>query len=334
MLPSGLGVPLALPTESTSQLGLGGGPLLESSPSHQLSVSPTSPSVLARPASPKTIDLTNVPPEDRDLTQPFSKEDPLTLSTNHPYDCAVDLLPGTTLPKSRLYNLFGPEQQSMEKSIWDYLAAGIIRSSCSPVWAVFFFVVKKDGTLQPCFDFHELNAITVQNTYPLPLITSTFNSLHQATVFSKLDLCNTNSLVRIRKGDVWKETVNTSFVHFERLSKLFGPTNAPPVFQNLINYVLQDMINTFFLLFFCLFRQCYSLFLWSHMSSKSGALAAELSVCKSREVWVSLYRSVISSLHSLHRSDYYGSVKGVSNNKLASARNPKKIAMHPQIWGI
>ncbi|KAI3375755.1 hypothetical protein L3Q82_004053 [Scortum barcoo] len=40
--------------------------------------------------------------------------------------------------------------------------------------AGFFFVGKKDGSLQPCIDYSALNDISVKNRYPLPLISSAF----------------------------------------------------------------------------------------------------------------------------------------------------------------
>ncbi|KAI3364918.1 hypothetical protein L3Q82_001097 [Scortum barcoo] len=67
-------------------------------------------------------------------------------------DCPIDLLPGASLPTSRLYNLSRPEREAMEKYISESLAAGLIRPSSSPLGAGFFFVEKKDKTLRPCID--------------------------------------------------------------------------------------------------------------------------------------------------------------------------------------
>lgn len=62
------------------------------------------------------------------------------LSLDRPYDCAIDVLPGTSLPKGPLYSLSGQEWEAMEEYIWKSLAAGIIRLSLSPAGAGFFFV--------------------------------------------------------------------------------------------------------------------------------------------------------------------------------------------------
>lgn len=89
----------------------------------------------------------------------------------------------------------------MEEYIKDSLDAGIIRPSSSPARAGFFFVGKKDGGLRPCIDYRCLNKITVRNRYPLPLMSTAFELLQGATIFTKLDIHNAYHLVRIREGD-------------------------------------------------------------------------------------------------------------------------------------
>lgn len=194
---------------------------------------------------PSPPDLSAVPVEYHDLGEVFSKQRAQSLPPHRPYDCAIDLLPGAPLPTSRLYKLSRPEREAMEIYIKDSLAAGLIRPSSSPVGAGFFFVDKRDKTLRPCIDYRGLNEITVKNKYPLPLIDSAFEPLHQATVFTKLDLRNAYHLVRIRQGDEWKTAFNTPLGHFEYLVMPFGLTNAPAVFQALVNDVLRDMLNKF-----------------------------------------------------------------------------------------
>ena len=194
-------------------------------------------------------DLSGVPQAYHDLSAVFSKDSALSLPPHRPYDCAIDLLPGAPLPKGRLYNLSVPEKESMQTYISESLASGIIRPSSSPVAAGFFFVGKKDGGLRPCIDYRSLNDITVKNRYPLPLISSTFEPLANAKVFTKLDLRNAYHLVRIREGDEWKTAFNTHLGHFEYLVMPFGLTNAPAVFQALVNDILRDVINKYAVVF-------------------------------------------------------------------------------------
>lgn len=199
-----------------------------------------------RPPSPSILpDLSPVPTQYHDFHQVFSKARATSLPPHRPYDCAIDLLPGTSPPRGALYSLSEPERRAMDTYINDSLAAGIIRPSSSPAGAGFFFVGKKDKTLRPCIDYRGLNNITIKNRYPLPLISTAFELLQESTIFTKLDLRNAYHLVRIREGDEWKTAFNTPTGHYEYLVMPFGLTNAPAVFQALVNDVLRDMLNRF-----------------------------------------------------------------------------------------
>ncbi|XP_023805578.1 uncharacterized protein LOC111946457 [Oryzias latipes] len=195
--------------------------------------------------SPEEIDLSNVPSCYHDLHTVFSKVKAGALPPHRPYDCSITLLDGAPLPKSRLFNLSGPEKAAMEVYIQEALSSGHIRPSSSPVGAGVFFVEKKDKTLRPCVDYRELNQITVKDKYSLPLISSVFDSIQEARIFSKLDLRNAYHLVRVKEGDEWKTAFKTPLGHYEYLVMPFGLTNAPAVFQCLINDVLRDFIDRF-----------------------------------------------------------------------------------------
>ncbi len=148
----------------------------------------------------------------------------------------------------------------MEEYINDSHNSGFIRPSTSPARAGFFFVGKRDGGLRPCIDYRGLNRITVKNRYPLPLMTTAFELLQGATIFTKLDLRNTYHLVRIREGDEWKTAFNTPKGHYEYQVMPFGLVNAPAVFQALINDVLRDMLDKFVFVYLddiLIFARCH-----------------------------------------------------------------------------
>ncbi|KAK3544072.1 hypothetical protein QTP86_000978 [Hemibagrus guttatus] len=170
-----------------------------------------------------------------DFERVFSEERASHLPEHHEWDCAIDLLPNTSLPKGRIYPLSLPESKAMEDYIEGALAAGHIRPSTSLATVGFFFVEKKDGGLRPCIDYRGLNGITVRYPYPLPLVPAALEQLRGARVFTKLDLRSTYNLVLIRKGDGWKTAFHTTHGHYEYCVMPFGLTNAPAVFQALIN---------------------------------------------------------------------------------------------------
>jgi len=159
------------------------------------------PSVSMSVFQEEAVDLSNVPAEYLNLKEVFSKSRAASLPPHRPYDCAIDLPSGKSPPKGKLYSLTVPEREALEKYISDSLASGFIRPSYSPAGAGFFFVGKKDGSLRPCIDYRGLNSITIKNTYPLPLMSSAFERLQEASIFTKLDLRNAYHLVCIREGD-------------------------------------------------------------------------------------------------------------------------------------
>lgn len=132
--------------------------------------------------------LSNVLTEYHDLWKVFSKSRADSQPPHRPYDCAINLLPDITPPKGQLYSLFHPKREGMNQYIAESLAAGMIRSLSSPAGAGFFFMKKKDKSLWRCIDYRGLNKITIKNFYPLPLMTSAFELLQGARIFTKLDL--------------------------------------------------------------------------------------------------------------------------------------------------
>ncbi|KAK3548305.1 hypothetical protein QTP70_009572 [Hemibagrus guttatus] len=178
-----------------------------------------------------------------DFREVFSEERAACLPSHQVWDCAIDLLPNTSLPKKWVYPLSLPESKAMEEYIETALAAGHIRPSTSPAAAGFFFVGKRDGGLRPCINYRGLNAIIVRYPYPLPLVPVALEQLRGARVFTKLDLRSAYNLVRIHEGDEWKTAFHPTSGHYEYCVMPFGLTNAPAVFQALINGVFQDLLG-------------------------------------------------------------------------------------------
>uniref|UniRef100_A0A803KBS3 Gypsy retrotransposon integrase-like protein 1 n=1 Tax=Xenopus tropicalis TaxID=8364 RepID=A0A803KBS3_XENTR len=192
-----------------------------------------------------SVSVKHLPSCYSDFADVFEKKNAETLPPHRPYDCPVDLIPGSVPPRGRTYPLSIPETQAMKDYIQENLSKGFIRKSNSPAGAGFFFVQKKDGGLRPCIDYRGLNKITVKNRYPLPLIPELFDRLNGAKVFTKLDLRGAYNLIRIRHGDEWKTAFNTRDGHYEYLVMPFGLCNAPAVFQDFINDIFRDILFSY-----------------------------------------------------------------------------------------
>ncbi|KAK3573699.1 hypothetical protein QTP86_032064 [Hemibagrus guttatus] len=210
--------------------------------------SPANPVILGFPWTSLVEDSASlasghIPHVYEDFREVFSEERATHLPSHQACDCTIDLLPNASPPRGWVYPLSLPETKAMEEYIEEALAVGHIRPSTSPAAPGFFFVGKKDGGLRPCIDNRGLNAITVRYPYPLPLVPAALEQLRGAKFFTKLDLRSAYNLVRIREGDEWKTAFHTTHGHYEYLVMPFGPTNAPAVFQSLINGVFQDILG-------------------------------------------------------------------------------------------
>ncbi|CAM4706099.1 unnamed protein product [Leuciscus chuanchicus] len=210
----------------------------------------TSPAILGSTSieSPATDVAPEIPPEYRAFQDVFSKQLATTLPPHRPWDCAIDLLPGATLPHGKVYPLSIPEQKAMEEYVEEALRQGYIRPSTSPA-ASSFFVGKKDGGLRPCIDYRILNAATVKYRYPLPLVPSALEQLRSAKIFTKLDLRSAYNLVRIREGDEWKTAFITPAGHYEYRVMPFGLSNSPAIFQGFMNEIFRDMLHRFVIIY-------------------------------------------------------------------------------------
>lgn len=193
--------------------------------------------------SPETEVCSSLPAVYHQFADVFSKFKATQFPPHRPGDCAIELLPNMSPPKSKVYPLSLPETQAMENYIEEALASGYIRPSTSPAAAGFFFVEKKDGGLRPCIDYRGLNSVPVKYRYPLPLVPSALEQLREAHIYSKLDLRSAYNLIRIRAGDEWKTAFLTTRGHYEYLVMPYGLANSPSVFQSFINEIFHDLLN-------------------------------------------------------------------------------------------
>lgn len=119
----------------------------------------------------------------------FSKAASSRMPTRKPYDHAIELLPGTTLPQpSKGYPLNPAERTAIKAFIKEEVEKGYIRPSKSSTAAPCFFVKKADGSLRLVQDYRKLNDVTKKNRYPLPRISDLIDKLTESSIFTKMDL--------------------------------------------------------------------------------------------------------------------------------------------------
>ena len=83
----------------------------------------------------------------------------------------------------------------------------------------------------------------------MPYIDDLFDQIRGATIFSKIDLRFGYHQVRIKDEDIFKNTFQTRYMHYEFVVMPFGLTNAPPTFMCLMNSVLSKYLHKFVVIF-------------------------------------------------------------------------------------
>lgn len=137
------------------------------------------------------------------------------------------------------------ELRVLRKFLDDNLAKGFIRPSSSPAASPVLFAKKPGGGLRFCVDYRALNALTIKNRYPLPLLRETLARLSKAKYYTKLDVIGAFNRIRMAEGDEWLTAFNTRYGLFESLVMPFGLCNAPATFQARINEVLHEYLDVF-----------------------------------------------------------------------------------------
>ena len=142
-----------------------------------------------------------IPHQYRRYAKVFSRQEQDQLPKHGPHNMEIDLEPGKQPPSGHLYPLSHNELEALQEYIDEMLKSGKIRPSKSPAGSPIFFVPKSHGRgLQVVVDYRGLNAITIKDRYPLPLISELMDRVGKARWFSKLDLKNGFNLVHVAQG--------------------------------------------------------------------------------------------------------------------------------------
>ncbi|KAH0636415.1 hypothetical protein KY290_036860 [Solanum tuberosum] len=164
-------------------------------------------------------------------------------------DFGIDILRDTHHISIPPYRMAPVELKELKEQLKDLLDKCFIRPSVSPWSASISFVRKKDGSLRMCIDYRQLNKVTITNKYPLPRIYDLFDQLQGATYFSKLGLRSCYHQLRVRESDIPKTTFKIRYDHYEFLVMLFGLTNAPATFMDLMKRVFKPYLDMFVIVF-------------------------------------------------------------------------------------
>src|SRR5882672_8046400 len=185
----------------------------------------------------------------QDFFDVFSQDEAKNMPPHRDFDHKIHLENNQTPPHSHIYLLTGTELGLLREFLDNMLGKGFIQLSWSPAGAPVLFMKKKDGTLQLCVDFRNLNKLTRKDRYLILLVTNLLYQLGSAKVYTKLDLRAGYYNVCVATGHEWKTAFRTHYGSFEFLVMPMGLSNPPATFQAFMNHIFRDMTDIFIVIY-------------------------------------------------------------------------------------
>jgi hypothetical protein len=152
---------------------------------------------------------------------------PEGLPYNRSFDHAIPLFPDAVVVNSRPYRYSPHHKDEIEKQVLAMLQGGTGVPSLSLFASPVLLVKKKDASWRFCVDYRKLNASTIKNKFPLPIIDELLDEISGAKFFTKLDLNSGFHQIRMSAADEHKSAFKTHHGYFQFRVMPFGLTNAP-----------------------------------------------------------------------------------------------------------
>ncbi|KAI3358864.1 hypothetical protein L3Q82_015258, partial [Scortum barcoo] len=145
--------------------------------------------------------------------------------------------------KQHAYRVTPSKREVMKRKVEYLVQNGFAVPSSSPWSSPCLLDTKSDGSPRFCTDFRKVNAVTVPDAYPLPLIDDCIDEIGPAKYISKLDMLKGYWQVPLTShaSDISAFVTPDHFLQYTVMP--FGMCNAPATFQRLVNKVLGGVEN-------------------------------------------------------------------------------------------
>ena len=160
-----------------------------------------------------------------------------TANTKHHIEM-VDKKPWKDKPRRIAPSMYEEVKQHLKQM----LDLGVIRPSKSPYSSNVVLVRKPCGGLRFCIDLRRINENTVRDSFYLPRVDETLDSLAGSRIFSSLDLKSGYWQVELDEDSKQFTAFTAGPLGFYECNRMpFGLCNAPATFQRLMQEVLGDL---------------------------------------------------------------------------------------------
>lgn len=189
--------------------------------------------------------LETVPVQIQQLIDKFADlfAEPTGIPPSRSMTHTIPLMLGTQPFRLRPYRYTPSQKDEIEQQVAHLLKTNMIQKSSGPFASPVLLVKKKTGEWRLCVDYMRLNAYTIKNKFPLPIIEELFEELFGAKWFTTLDLRSGFHQILVKEEDQYKTTFQTHFGHFEYKVMPYGLTGAPATFQAIMNHILAPLLR-------------------------------------------------------------------------------------------
>merc|ERR1712035_257793 len=171
----------------------------------------------------------------------FTTEDRKFGNVGSEFKAHIDLLPGTKPVKQKSRPLHPKKLEDLRCQITAWIDEGVIQRSASPWASPLVPVTKKDGTTRWAVDYRRVNAATVADATPLPLMESVVEGVGGSKVFSTVDSSNAYMAIPMGKASSPLTAFICAYGLYEFRKLPFGLRNSGAVYSRMIGELVDQL---------------------------------------------------------------------------------------------